>query len=76
MWKVHTSSHEITDKPYVGSSYENTGKTVTANLTTNYDAGTNTSLAKKIKNVREHKFEGGANNRILTTATELVRLNR
>ena len=40
MCKVHTSSHEITNKPYVSSNFENTGKTVTADLTTNYDAGT------------------------------------
>ena len=47
MWKVHTSSHEITNEPYVRSNYENTGNTVTADLTTNYDAETNTSLAEK-----------------------------
>ena len=62
MCKVHTSSHEITNEPYVSSNYENTGKTVTVDLTTNYDAETNTSLAEKIKNVREHNFEGDANN--------------
>ena len=43
-------------------------------LTTNYDAEMNISLAEKIKNVREHNFEGDANNseywiRILTEAT-------
>ena len=35
---------------------------MTADLTTNYDAETNTSLAEKIKNAREHNFEGGTNN--------------
>ena len=74
MCKVYTSSHEITNEAYVSSNFENTGKTVTADLTTNYDAEMNTSLAEKIKNVREHNFEGDANNseywiRILTEAT-------
>ena len=49
MCKVHTSSQEIKNGPYVSLNFENTGKTVTADLT-------------KIKNVREHNFEGGANN--------------
>ena len=62
MCKVHTSSHEITNEPYLGSNYEITGKIVTADLTTNYDAEKNTSLAEKIKNLREHNFEGGTNN--------------
>ena len=51
MCKVHTSSHEIKYEPYVtvSSKYENTTKTVTADLhvTTNYDAETNTLLLKK-----------------------------
>ena len=49
----------------MSSNFENTGKIVTADLTTkstNYDAETNTSLAEKVKNVREYNFEGGANN--------------
>ena len=65
MCKVCTSSHEIKNKLYVSSNSENTGKIVTADLTTkstNYDAETNTSLAEKVKNVREYNFEGGANN--------------
>ena len=65
MCKVCTSSHEIKNKLYVISNSENTGKIVTADLTTkstNYDAETNTSLAEKVKNVREYNFEGGANN--------------
>ena len=49
MCKVHTSSQLITNEPYVSSNFENTSKTVTADLT-------------KIKNVREHNFEGGTNN--------------
>ena len=49
MCKVHISSQEITNEPYVSSNYENTGKTVTADLTTTYDAETNTSLAEKNK---------------------------
>ena len=64
MWKVLTSSHEITNEPYVSSNYENTAKTVIADLTTNYDTETNTSLAGKIKNVSEdskHNFERGTN---------------
>lgn len=57
------------------AKYENTGKTLTADLTTNYDAETNTSLAEKIKNVREHNFEGGANNSQLDKDTEKSNLN-
>ena len=62
MCKVHTSSHEITNAPYVSANYENTTTIVSADLTTKYDAEKNTSLAEKIKIVREHNFEGGANN--------------
>ena len=47
MCKVHTIPHEITNEPYVSSNFENTGKTVTADLTTNYNAEMNTSLAEK-----------------------------
>ena len=75
MCKVHTSSHEITNKPYVSSNFENTSKTETADLTTNYDAETNTSLAEKIKNVREHNFEGGANNSEMDKDTDRNNLN-
>ena len=53
MCKVYTSSHEITNEPYM-SSNQNTGKTLTADLKTNYYAEMNTSLAEKIKNVGEH----------------------
>ncbi|CAH3166392.1 unnamed protein product, partial [Pocillopora meandrina] len=35
---------------------------LSSDLTTNYDAETNTLLAEKIKNAREHNFEGGTNN--------------
>ena len=35
---------------------------MTTDFTTNYDAETNTSLAEKIKNVREHNFGSGTNN--------------
>ena len=59
----------------MSSNYENTGKTVTVDLTTNYDAETNTSLAKKIKNVCEHNFEGGANNSELDKDTDRSNLN-
>ena len=48
---------------------------MTADLTTNYDAETNTSLAEKIKNVREHNFEGGANNSELDKDTDRSNLN-
>ena len=47
MCKVHISSQEITNEPYVSSNYENSGKTVTADLTTTHGAETSTSLAKK-----------------------------
>ena len=46
MCKVHTSSHEITNAPYVSANYENTITTVTADLTTKYDVE-KTSLAEK-----------------------------
>ena len=74
MCEVHTSSHDITE-PNVSSNYENTSKPVTADLTTNYDAETNTSLAVKIKNVREHNFEGGSNNSELDKDTDRSNLN-
>ena len=48
---------------------------MTADLTTNYDAETNTSLAEKIKNVREHNFKGGANNSELDEDTDRSILN-
>ena len=59
----------------MSSNFENTGKTVTADLTTNYDAETNTSLTEKIKNVREHNFEGGANNSEMDKDTDRNNLN-
>ena len=71
MCKVYTSSHEITNEAYVSSNFENTGKTVTADLTTNYDAEMNTSLDEKIKNVREHNFENGANDSELDKDTDI-----
>lgn len=61
MCKVHTSSHEVTNAPYVRANDENTTTTVTADLTINYDVEKNTSLAEKIKNVGEYNFESGAN---------------
>ena len=73
MCKVYTSSHEITNEAYVSSNFENTGKTVTADLTTNYDAEMNTSLAEKIKNVLEHNFEGGANDSELDKDTAICK---
>ena len=75
MCKIHTSSHEITNEPYVSSNYENTSKTVTAGLTTNCDAETNTSLAEKIKNVCGHNFEGGANDSKFDKDTDKSNLN-
>ena len=74
MCEVHTSSQDITE-PNVSSNYENTSKPVKADLTTNYDAETNTSLAVKIKNVREHNFEGGSNNSELDKDTDRSNLN-
>ena len=38
-------------------------------------AETNTSFAEKIKNVREHNFEGGANNSELDKDTDRSNLN-
>ena len=61
MCKVHTSSHEVTNAPYVRANDENTTTTVTADLTINYNVEKNTSLAEKIKNVGEYNFESGAN---------------
>ena len=75
MCKVHTNSYEITNEPYASSNYVNTGKTVTADLITDYDAETNTSLAEKIKNIREQNFEGGANNSELDKDTDKSNLN-
>ena len=48
---------------YVSSRYENTGKTVTADLTTNYDAETNTLLAEKSR-----MFLNTTSKVVLTTA--------
>ena len=59
----------------MSSYYVNTGKTVTADLTTNYDAETNTSLAEKIKNIREQSFEGRTNNSELDKDTDKSNLN-
>ena len=73
MCKVHTSCHERANEPYVTSNYEN--KTMTADLTTNYDAETNTLFAEKIKNAREHNLEGGANNSELDKDTDRSNLN-
>jgi len=53
MCKVHTSSNEITNKPYVSSYYENTTKTVTADLT-----------KTKFSDDSEHNFEGDANSEL------------
>ena len=74
MCKVYTSSHEITNEPYT-SSNQNTGKTVTADLKTDYYAEMNTSLAEKIKNVGEHNFEDGANDSELDKDTDISNLN-
>ena len=74
MSKVHTSSHKITNTPYVSANYENTTTTVTGDLTTNYDVEKNTSFAEKIKNVGEH-FESGANDCKLDKDTEGSNLN-
>ena len=75
MCKVYTSSYEITNEPYVSSNFENTSKTVTADLTTNYDAEMNTSFAGKIKKVREHNFEDGAKDSELDKDTDVSNLN-
>ena len=69
--KVHTSSHEITIGPYMGSNYVNIVKTMTIDLLKNiyyddYDTQTNTSdVELKKKNLREQNFEGEANNKLL-----------
>ena len=59
MCKVHTSSHEVTNAPYVRANDENTTTTLKADLTINYDVEKNTLLAEKIKNVGEYNFESG-----------------
>ena len=59
----------------MSSNYENAGKTATVDLTTSYDAETNTSLAENIKNVCEHNFEVGANNCELGKDTDRSNLN-
>ena len=76
MCKVRSSSHEITNKPYVSSNCENTGRT---GFTTNYDAETNTSLIENSRmfvNTTSKVAPTTANwMRILTEATCIVRLN-
>ena len=57
------------------SSNQNTGKTVTADLKTDYYAEMNTSLAEKIKNVGEHNFEDGTNDSELDKDTDISNLN-
>ena len=74
MSKVHASSHEITNAPYVSANYENTTTTVTGDLTTNYNVEKNTSFAEKIKNVGEH-FKSGANDCKLDKDTDRSNLN-
>ena len=59
----------------MSANYENTTTTVTGDLTTNFDVEKNSSLAEKIKNVREHNFEGGANNSDLDKDTDRSNLN-
>lgn len=75
MCKVHTSSHEITNAPYVSANYENTTTTVTVDLTINYDVEKNTLFAEKIKSVGEHNFESGANDCELDKDTDRSNLN-
>ena len=74
MSKVHASSHEIKNAPYVSANYENTTTTVTGDLTTNYNVEKNTSFAEKIKNVGEH-FKSGANDCKLDKDTDRSNLN-
>ena len=47
MCTVHTSSHEVTNAPYVRANDKNTTTSVTADLTINYDVEKNTSLAQQ-----------------------------
>ena len=75
MCKVHTSSHELTNAPYVSANYENSTTTVSADLTIYYDAEKNTSFAEKIKNVGEYNFESGANDCELDKDTDTCNLN-
>ena len=46
----------------MSSNYENTDKTKTTDLTTNYDART-PHMLKQIKTLREQNFESEANNK-------------
>ena len=64
-WVCYLLSHEITNEPYMSSNYENTDEIMTTDLTTSYDAETNTSDVEKIKNLCEQNFEGEANNKQL-----------
>ena len=76
MCKDHTSSHEITNEPYASSNYENTTKTLTADLTKTMMLKRTPHMMKKsrssVKTVNTTS-EGGANRdywiRILTEAT-------
>ena len=82
MCKVKTSSHEITDEPYVSSNYENTSKTVTADLTKTMMLRRTPHMLKKsrslVKIVNTINFKGGANSELdkdTDKQLEIVRLN-
>ena len=59
--KVHTRSYEITNEPYMNSTYENTDKTMTADLKTNNDSKMNTSDVGKISNLHDKNLKDLAN---------------
>ena len=82
MCKVKTSSLEITDEPYVSSNYENTSKTVTADLTKTMMLRRTPHMLKKsrslVKIVNTINFKGGANSELdkdTDKQLEIVRLN-
>ena len=67
MCKDHTSSHEITNEPYASSNYENTTKTLTADLTKTMALRRTPHMMQKsrssVKTVKTTS-EGGANSEL------------
>ena len=62
--------------PCTSSNYDNTAKNPHTDSKTNYDAETNTSNVKKIKNRRKQNLEDEANNMQLDKEdTQRIKLN-
>ena len=68
MYKVHTSSREIPNEPYVSSNYENTTKTVTTDLTKTMMLRRTPHMMKKsrrlVKTVNTTSNQDGANSEL------------